>query len=65
MAMAMHVSLRDSLALEIAQKGSVSYPFTPHAVEKLPHVLRACIHWGIQIVDVRKDTGVKHAIQAK
>ena len=65
MAMVMHVSLGDSLALEIAQKGSGRYLFTPHAVNKLPHVLRTCIHWGIQIVDVRKDTGVKPAIQAK
>ena len=65
MAMVMHVCLRDSLALEIAQNGSVRYPFTPNAVNKLPHVLRTCIHCGIQILDVRKDTGVKPVIQAK
>ena len=65
MALVMHVCLRDSLTLEIAKKGSGRYPFTPHAVYKLPHVLRACIHWGIQIVDVRKDTGVKPVVQAK
>ena len=65
MTLVMHVRVRDSLALEVAQKGSGRYLFTPHAVNKLPHVLRTCIHWGIQIVDVRKDTGVKPAIQAK
>ena len=32
MALAMHVSLCNCLALEIAQKGSGRYPFTPHAV---------------------------------
>ena len=61
----MHVSLCDSLALEIAQKGSGRYPFTPHAVNKLPHVLRTCIHWGIQIVNVRKNTGSETTVQAK
>ena len=65
MALAMLVSLRDSLASEIAQKGSGRYPFTPHAVNKLPHVLRTCIHWGIQIVDVSKDTGVEPVVQSK
>ena len=65
MALAMYVSLRDSLALEIAQNCSGRYSFTPHAVNKLPHVLRTCIHWGVQIVDVRKETGAKPAIQAR
>ena len=61
----MHVSLCDSLALEVTQNGSGRYPFTPHAVNKLSHVLRTCIHWGIQIVNVREDTGVKPVVQAK
>ena len=65
MAMAMIVSLRNSLALEVTQNGSGRNPFTPHAVNKLPHVLRTCVHWGIQIVIVRKNTGVKTAVQAK
>ena len=38
---------------------------TPHAVNKLPHVLRTCIHWGIQIVNVRENTGVKPVVHAK
>ena len=50
MALAMLVSLCDSLALEVIQNGSGRYPFTPHAVKKLLHVLRTCIYWGIQIV---------------
>ena len=57
MALAMHVSLCDSLALEIAQKGSGRYPFTPHAVNKLPHVLRTCIHWGPDCRRQEKDRG--------
>ena len=65
MALAMLVSLCDSLALEVTQNGSGRYPFTPHAVNKLPHVLRTCIPWGIQIVNVRENTGVKPIVQAK
>ena len=65
MALAMLVSLRDRLALEVTQNGFGRNPFTPHAVNKLPHVLRTCIHCVIQIVNVRKNTGVKTAVQAK
>ena len=65
MALAMLVSLHDSLGLEVTQNGSGRYPFTPHAVNKLPHVLRTYIQWGIQIVNVRKNTAVKTAVQAK
>ena len=65
MAMAMLVSLCDSLALTFTQDASDRYPFTPHAINKLPHVLRTCITWGIQIVNVRKNTGVKPVVQAK
>ena len=64
-ALAMLVSLRDLLALEVTQNGSGRNRFTPHAVNNLPHVLRTCIHWGIQIVNVRENTGVKPIIQAK
>ena len=60
----MHVSLCDSLALEVTQNGSGRYPFTPHAVNKLSLVLRTCIHWGIQIINVRKDSGVELIVQA-
>ena len=65
MALAMLVSLRDRMALEVSQNGSGRYPFTPHAVNKLLHVLRTCIHWGIQIVNVRKDTGSKPQFRRK
>ena len=65
MALAMLVSLCDSLALEVTQNGSGRYPLTPHAVNKLPHVLRMCIHWRIQIVNVWENTGVKPVVQAK
>ena len=65
LALAMLVSLHDSLALEVAQNGSGRYSFTPHTVNNLPHVLRTCIHWGIQIINVRKNTGVKPVVQAK
>ena len=47
MALAMLVSLRNSLVLEAARNGSGRYPFTQHAVNKLTHVLSTCIHWGI------------------
>ena len=65
MALAMLISLCDGLALKITQNGSGRYPFTPHTVNKLPHVLRTCIHLGIQIVDVWKNTGVKQAVSGE
>ena len=64
MALTMLVSLRNRLALEVTQNGSGRNRFTPPAVSKLPHVLRTCIHWGIQIINVRKNTAVKTAVQA-
>ena len=57
MALVMYVSLRDSLALEVTQNGSGRYPFNPHAVNKLPHVLRTCIHWGPDCRRQEKDRG--------
>ena len=57
-ALAMLVSLCNSLAFDVTQNGSGRYPFTPHTVNKLPHVLRTCIHWRIQIINVRENTAV-------
>ena len=64
MALVMYVSLRDSRALEIAQKALAA----THSIRMRSINCRTFserVFTGVQIVDVRRKTGVKPAIQAK